>query len=161
VAAVAPLEPVDRLDVCDVRDEAAHGYRHESRRGELLLAGAVGIGPLDDGTPLADAGRLILGGESFRVRSRGGRALVVVLRSRSPVIARSLRAQAGLAVPVDVPAMGILVRAAGREVARLSLENRPGWNEHVFRVSAEAVSEGATDLAFSGRYAAFHYWFYQ
>jgi len=162
VAAVASLEPADRLDVCDARDEAAHGYRYVSRRGELLIAGAVAIGPLDPGgLLLADAGRLIVGGESFRVRTRGGRALVVVLRSRSPVVARSLRAQGGVAVPVEVPGMGIVVRAGGREVARLALVNRQGWNEHVFRVPAAAVSEGATELAFSGRYAAFHYWFYQ
>jgi hypothetical protein len=164
VAAVASLEAVDRLDVCDARDEAAHGYRHESRQGEILLAGSVGLGPaaLPAGeTTLADAGRLIVGGESFRVRTHGGRALVVVLRSRSPVVVRALRAQGGLAVPVDVPGMGIVVRAGGREVARLELANQPGWNEHVFRVPAEAVSEGTTDLALSGRYAAFHYWFYQ
>ena len=46
-------------------------------------------------------------------------------------------------------------------MARLALSNRPGWNEHVFRVPAEAVSDGTTKLALSGRYAAFHYWFYQ
>ena len=67
---------MDRLDVCDARDEAAHGYRYLSRRGEILLAGSVGIGPvpLPTGeTTLADAGRLIVGGESFRVRTRGER----------------------------------------------------------------------------------------
>ncbi len=162
VAAVAALEPVDRLDVCDARDEAAHGYRYDSRRGELVLAGAVGIGPADGGgAPLADAGRLIVGGESFRVRTHGGRALVVVLRARSPVVARSLRAQGGVAVPIDVAGMGIVVRAGGREVAHLALANRPGWNEHVFRLPGDAVSEGSTGLALSGRYASFHYWFYQ
>jgi hypothetical protein len=161
VAAVASRERVDELDVCDARDEAAHGYRHESRRGELLLAGSVAIGPVDGGDVLADAGRLIVGGESFRVRTRGGRPLVVVLRSRSPVVARSLRAQGGVAVPVELPVMGITVRAGGREVARLALANRPGWNEHVFQVPASAVAEGTTELALSGRYAAFHYWFYQ
>ncbi len=161
LAAVASLEPVDRLDVCDTRDESAHGYRYDSRRGELVLAGAVGIDLVDGGAPLADAGRLILGGESFRVRTHGGRALVVVLRSRSPVVAQSLRAQGGLAAPVDVAGMGIVVRVGGREVARLALANRPGWNEHVFRVPADAVSEGSTALALSGRYASFHYWFYQ
>jgi hypothetical protein len=163
-AEVASLEEVDRLDVCDARDEAAHGYRHESRMGEVLLAGSVAVGPAarpEAGTMLADAGRLIVGGESFRVRTHGGRALVVVLRARTPVVARALRAQGGLAVPVDVPGMGIVLRAGGREVGRLSLANRPGWNEHVLRVPVEAVSEGTTDLALSGRYSAFHYWFYQ
>jgi hypothetical protein len=102
-----------------------------------------------------------VGGESFRVRTHGARDLVVVLRSRTPVVARAMRAQGGLSASVEAPEMGILLRAGGREVARLALPNRPGWNEHVFRVPAEAVSDGTTDLALSGRYAAFHYWFYQ
>ena len=164
MGAVSALQEVDRLDVCDTKDEATHRYRYESRRGEILLAGSVGIGPVSSPTgetTLADAGRLIVGGESFRVRTRAGRDLVVVLRSRTPVVARAMRAQGGLAVPVDVPEMGILLRAGGREVARLALPNRPGWNEHVFRVPAEAVSDGTTDLALSGRYAAYQYWFYQ
>jgi hypothetical protein len=161
-SAVGALEEVDHLDVCDSVDEATHRYRYESRRGELLLAGTVGIGLLPSGeTTLADAGRLIVGGESFRVRTRAGHPLVVVVRSRTPVVATALRAAGGLAVPLDVPEMGLIVSAGGREVARLTLPNRAGWNEHVFRVPAEAVSEGATDLALSGRYAAFHYWFYQ
>ena len=162
MAAVAPLEEVDRLDICDARDETAHGYRYDSRRGEMLLAGAVGIGPEPGGgATLADAGRLIVGGESFRVRTRAGRDLVIVLRSRSPVVATALGARGAVAVPVEVPEMGIVVRAGGREVARLALPNRPGWNEHVFRVPAAAISETTTALALSGRYSAFHYWFYQ
>ena len=54
-----------------------------------------------------------------------------------------------------------MVQAGGREVARLALRNAPGWNEHLFRVPAEAVGEGFTSLELRGRYAAFHYWFYQ
>jgi hypothetical protein len=111
---------------------------------------------------LADAGRLIVGSESFRVRAPAARDLVVVLRSRSPVVARALGARGAVAVPVEVPEMGIVVRAGGREVAHLALPNRPGWNEHVFKMPASALSPGGeTDLSLSGRYAAFHYWFYQ
>jgi hypothetical protein len=102
-----------------------------------------------------------VGGESFRVRTHAGRDLVVVLRSRTPVAANAMRAQGSLSTPVEVAEMGILLRAGGREVARLALPNRPGWNEHVIRVPAEAVSDGTTELSLSGRYAAFHYWFYQ
>jgi hypothetical protein len=163
-AAVASLEAVDRLDVCDSADEAAHRYRHHSRRGEVLLGGAVGIGPLPPAAGegvLADAGRLIVGGESFRVRTHGGRGLVVVLRSRSPLVATTMRARGTAAVPIDVPEVGIVVRVGGREALRLARPNGPGWSEHVFRVPPDLVSEGATDLELSGRYPAFHYWFYQ
>jgi hypothetical protein len=64
-------------------------------------------------------------------------------------------------VEVGVPATGIVVQAGGREVARLSVENAAGWNEHVVRLPADAVGDGSTRLELSGRYAAFHYWFYQ
>jgi hypothetical protein len=164
-AAVSGLALADRLDVCDPQDEAAHGYSISSRRGELLVAGSVAIGPLGDGAgtrSLADAGRLVLGHESFRVKTTAGRDLVVVIRSRSSIVARSLRGSGGLAVEVAVPRVGIVVRAGpGREVARLAADNAPGWNEHVLRVPKDAVGEGSTRLELDGRYAAFHYWFYQ
>jgi hypothetical protein len=163
-AAVSGLLRTDRLDVCDPQDEAAHAYSVSSRRGELLVAGSVAIGPLggDAGAPrLADAGRLVLGGESFRVNTRAGRELVVVMRSRSSIVARSMRSSGGLSLEVAVPRVGIVVRAEGREVARLGAANAPGWNEHVVRVPADAVSEGVTRLELDGRYAVFHYWFYQ
>ncbi len=163
-AAVSALERTDQLDVCDPLDEAAHAYRYASRRGELVIAGSVAIGPVGSGSGerlLADAGRLVLGGESFRVRTRAGRDLVVVLRTRSSLVARALRASGGFAAEVEVPEAGVVVLADGREVARLALSNAPGWNEHVFRVPAAAVGEGFTRLELRGRYAAFHYWFYQ
>jgi hypothetical protein len=163
-AAVAGLEETDRLDVCDPRDEAARGYRVVSRHGELLLSGSVAISPtaLPGGeTDLADAGRLVLGRESFRVRTRAGKDLVIVLRTRSTVMAVARRAQGAVAANVDVPVAGIVVRAGGREALRAERENRTGWNEHVLRVPAAFVGEGTTDLQLSGRYASFHYWFYQ
>jgi hypothetical protein len=161
-AATAALELADRLDVCDASDERAHGYRYRSRSGEILLAGSVAVGPLGaGGPPLADAGRLILGGESFRARTRGGRELVMVLRTRSTILARGLRAGPALASEVEIPEAGILVRAGGRTVLRAALRNAPGWNEHVLRVPGEAVADGETSLELVGRYAAFQYWFYQ
>jgi hypothetical protein len=158
--AVASLELTDRLDVCDPRDEAAHGYRYDSRHGELLLAGSVSIGPAGE-APLADAGRLILGGESFDVRTRAGRDLVIVMRTRSSIVARGLRAMGGLASEVAMPEAGVLLTAGGMAPLRLRLPNAPGWNEHVLRLPKEAVAEGSTHLELRGRYASFQYWFYQ
>jgi len=95
--------------------ESAHGYAFESRSGELLLAGSVAIGPVGGtGEALADAGRLIAGGESFRVRTRGGarsrRGPPVALADRGD----GRRAQGPAPVSLDVAQMGIRVRAAGR-----------------------------------------------
>jgi len=162
--AVAGLEPADRLNVCDPSDEAAHGYRYRSRRGELPLTGSVAIGPVSAAfgeRRLADAGRLILGGESFSVRTRAGRDLVMVLRTRSSVVARFMREGRGVATEVAILEAGIVIHAGGRAVARVALPNAEGWNEHVIRLPAEAIAEGETRLELRGRYAAFHYWFYQ
>jgi 4-amino-4-deoxy-L-arabinose transferase-like glycosyltransferase len=164
VGATAGLAETDRVNVCDTRDEQVHAYRYDSRQGELLLAGSVTLGEVPGHgrkRMLADAGRVILGGESFRVKTRPGRDLVVVLRTNRTVVARTLRAQGGLAVPVELAEAGIVVRAGGRVAARLELPNLPGWNEHVFRIPAESITGQTTELQLSGRYAAFHYWFYQ
>jgi hypothetical protein len=159
-AAVAGLQLGDRLDVCEPKDEAAHDYRYDSRHGELLLAGSVSIGPAGD-APLADAGRLILGGESFRVKTHAGRELVIVMRTRSSIVARGLRAEGGIASEVAIPEAGLLIRAGGLPPLRLRLPNAPGWNEHVIRLPGEGVAEGATRLELRGRYAAYQYWIYQ
>jgi hypothetical protein len=162
--AVDALDRVDSLDVCDPVDEVGHRYFYSSRQGEVLLAGSVAIGPVPDGSGvrrLADAGRLILGGESFRVRTRAGRDLVMVVRTRESVVVRAMRAAGGLASEVAIPEAGIVILAGSREVARVALKNAPGWNEHVIRLPGEAIGDGETRLELRGRYAAFHYWFYQ
>jgi hypothetical protein len=162
-AATAALTLEDRLNVCDSRDEADHHYTFESRAGEVLLGGSVEIDPAPGagGEPLADGGRLIVGHESFRVRTRGGRELVIVLRTHSSTTTRLFRSPGPSAVPVEVDSAGIVVRAGGRPVAQVTLPNRQGWNEHVLRLPASAVGEGETSLELSGRYASFQYWFYQ
>jgi hypothetical protein len=164
LAAVAGLEEVDRLDVCDRQDERAHDYSVSSRMGELELGGFVRLDdcPADGTTVLvADAGRVILGGERFRVRTRAGRELVVVVRSHRRGEARALRAGGGLVASLDVPTSALVVHTEGREVARVEWSNDDGWTEHVFRVSADAVGDGSTPLEVAGRYTAFHYWFFQ
>jgi hypothetical protein len=164
LATVEDLEEVDRLNVCDHEDELAHGYRFRSRRADLVLGGSVEIGDyaLPTGAvTVADAGRAILGYESFRVHAERGRPLVVVLRSHSDVEVRVLGAHGGLVRRLEMPVARLAVEAQGREVARLDLENAPGWNEHVFEIAADALGEDATDLRLSGQYASFSYWFFQ
>jgi hypothetical protein len=164
LAAVAGLTQVDRLNVCDRVDEAAHGYRYDSHQGEIELAGSVRIDDyaLPSGAlTVADAGRAILGSESFRISARRGRDLVVVLRTNARVEARALRAQGGLATSLEMDEAGLVVRAEDRPVLRLALHNQPGWNEQVFRLPGDVLADGTTALHFAGRYAAFYYWFYQ
>ena len=89
--AVATLTEVDRLNVCDPADEAAHRYRFESRLGNLRLLGAARIDQYGNGTRVADAGRAIIGSESFEVNAAPGRDLVIVLRTAQVVPVTVLR----------------------------------------------------------------------
>jgi hypothetical protein len=162
--AVQGLQEVDRLNVCDSRDETAHAYRFHSRLGGLLLHGTVRIDtyPLPSGPEVvADAGRAILGRESFRVRTHRGRDLVVVMRTAASVDAATMRATGSGVFGVEVQEAGFLVRAGGRPAARFSFPLRPGWNERVFRIPGTFLEEGTTALELSGRYASFYYWFFQ
>jgi hypothetical protein len=163
-AAVAGLEEVDRLNLCDRQDELDHGYRHRSRQGDLHLGGFVRIDDYPEASgalTVADAGRVILGEERFRVRVRPGRELVVVVRSHPRAEGRALRSGGGVVVALEVPQAGLVVEADGRVVSRLELTNAPGWNEHVFRVPGDALEKDQAELRLSGRYTAFHYWFFQ
>ena len=168
IRATAGLQEVDRLNVGDVRDEAAHAYRRDTRRGDLLLFGGVRIddyeGP-DGKLAVADGGRPILGRETFRVKTTAGRELVVVFRTHGEVQGRTTRSGAGAQGAqshlIEIPQAGFVVRTGGRTLPPLSFPNRPGWNEHVFRVPGDTLGSGQTELTLFGRYASFQYWFYQ
>lgn len=163
---VRGLAEVDRLNVCDSRDEAAHGYEFGSRLGNLRLNGAARLAPYSlRGSPrnevVADGGRAILGSESFEIRTRRGKDLLVVLRTASSVTANVFRASGSGQVGIEFPEAGIVFRAGSQIAGRLSFRPRSGWDERVFRVPGALVGEGHTRLTLSGRYASFYYWFFQ
>jgi hypothetical protein len=183
--AVQGLQEVDRLNVCDGRDEAAHDYEFRSGLGGLRLFGtprvasysmAGGSGGTGESPPLegraridseranykvADAGRLILGEESFRVRTSAGRDLIIVLRTADAVIAGILRASGSGQFPLEIREAGIVLRVEGQTVGKVAFHPRPGWDEQVLRVAADRVQQGHTRLTLSGRYASYYYWFFQ
>jgi hypothetical protein len=165
MAAVQGLQEVDRLNVCDSRDEAAHGYEFRSGLGGLRLFGAPRVAAYAsgeaDGQRVADAGRLIIGEESFLVRTPARRDLIIVLRTADSATAGVLRASGSGQVPMEIPEAGIVLRVDGKTVGRVTFRPRPGWDEQVFRITADRVQEGRTRLQLSGRYASFYYWFFQ
>jgi hypothetical protein len=110
---------------------------------------------------VADAGRLILGEESFRVRTTAGRDLVIVLRTADSASAGVLRASVSGQFPLQISEAGIVLRVEGKTVGKVSFHPRPGWDEHVLRVTADRVQAGQTEISLSGRYASFYYWFFQ
>jgi hypothetical protein len=164
---VSGLKEVDRLNVCDSQDEEAHGYRYSSQLGNVALHGTVRIdsypsGPSEaDTKAVADAGRMILGYESFRVKASPGRDLVLVMRTAGSAQVAVRRAAGSGMFELEVPEAGILVTADGLPAGRMGFRPEPGWNEAVFRIPARLVAGGETTLVLQGRYTSFFYWFFQ
>jgi hypothetical protein len=158
---VAGLAEVDRLNVCDARDEASHQYEADSRMGELVLGGVLQIDEVGlpaGSPPLADGGRLIVGTERFRVQTRAGRDLLMVMRTHGRIEARALP---GRVAELELEQLRFTILVEGRPALEVALPGGRGWREHVLRLPAAAIRAGATRLELNGRYTSFQYWFYQ
>jgi len=162
--AVRGLSEVGRLNVCDSRDERAHGYRFRSRSGGRRLHGTPRIGsyPGTEGVPevVIDAGRAILGEEVFRVRCEPNRDLVVVMRTAGAAGANVLAAEGTSRHTIEFPQAGLILEVNGTQVARSSFQPSD-WDELTFRVPAAVLAGPEASMRISGRYASFHYWFFQ
>ena len=159
--AVGGLREVDHLNVGDPRDEAAHAYRQRSRLGHADIGATVRVDAYASGPRVADAGRAILGRESFLVRTVPGRDLVVVMRTAAAVDAAVLRVGGGGITGLTFPTAGVAVSVDGQRAGTFRLEPASGWDEWVLRLPGSAIRTGSTRLELSGRYASFYYWMYQ
>jgi hypothetical protein len=163
--AVGGRERVDRLNVCDTRDEEAHGYEVSSSAGNVRLAGAARVDRYGDGDAgagrLADAGRLVRGYERFTVATRPGRDLLIVSRTSSSARVVVWSGAGATAYELDVPEAVVTLRVDGRPAGTSSFRPRPGWDEMVLRVDGALIAGTRTTLELRGRYAAFRYWLYQ
>ncbi len=166
LAAVRGLAEVDRLNVCDAKDERDHDYAFVSKAGLAPLYGTVhgdtyaATGGAA-GEAVLDGGRAILGGETFSVATRPGRDLLIVLRTAPAVDVNLLRASGPARVTVQFAEAGLIVSADGQVSGRSSVPLHPGWNDVVLRVTGNLVRQPRTRLGISGRYGSFRYWFFQ
>ena len=161
VQAVAKLAEVDRLNVCDPADEAAHGYRFESRLGNLRLHGAARIDQYVSGTRVADAGRAIIGSESFEVNAAPGRDLLIVMRTAQVVPVTVLRPGGSGGEPLQFVESELDVTADARPAAHARFRPGAGWDEAIVLIPGAALTRPRTRLEMTGRFAAYRYWFYQ
>jgi hypothetical protein len=160
LADVAGREEVDRLNVCDSASERAHGYEVVSQLGDLRLWGGVKRGRYAGGREVMDAGRAIFGEESFLVRTRKGKDLVIVLRTTSTVPVNVRRPSGARRFTIDVPRALVEV-GSGTAVAKGEFAPGPEWSEVALRLPGAALEEGRTKVRVRGRYASFQYWFFQ
>jgi len=160
LASLAGLREVDRLNVGDPRDEASHDYRATSRLGGLQLFAGVRVAPDAQGATLLDAGRPVLGAESFRLRHGRG-DLALVLRTAASLAAPVWRPSGASRHELAFDRVDLSLLAEGREALRVELAPGPGWEERALRVPAALLGGGATRFELRGRFASFRYWAFQ
>jgi hypothetical protein len=153
---------VDRLNVCDSREESDHAYSFHSSTGALRLWGAVRLDGYPGGAgPIADGGRAILGGESFRISAETGRDVLVVLRTAPAIDANLLQVSGPRRVGLEFPEAVLSIAIDGQTAVRETFRTQAGWNEHAVRIAGNLVRGPRPRLEVSGRYASFQYWFFQ
>jgi hypothetical protein len=159
--AIAGRREVDSLNVGDARDEDAHVYRVRSDVGDLRLHAGTRVAPNADGVALADAGRAVLGEESFELRVTPGRELVLVLRTAPELVARVLRPAAARGVGVAFDEAWVELSVDGRPAGGRRFRPASGWDEIAFEVPGESIRSERLAVRLVGRYASFRYWAFQ
>ncbi len=127
-------QPLDSLNVGDVADEKAHGYKISGRQPSfsepksILTTSSYEA----DGFSMSESGRRHSGWEEFSVKSTPGKPLVLVARSR-------LNPDAGQTV---------MVWANGRQVGlwKNSNERDTAWQEYEFTIPAEQITGDRTTI---------------
>jgi hypothetical protein len=159
---IGALAEVDRLNVCDSKEEAAHEYAFSSSTGAFRLWGTVRTDVTGGGErTVADGGRAILGWESFRVAARPGRDLLVVMRTAPAIDANLLQASGARRVGVEFPEAALIVSVDGQIALKDTFRPTSGWGERVLLVTGNFLRGERPRLEIGGRYASFQYWFYQ
>ena len=148
------LTLVDRLDVADLDDEAAHNmeWQQDARRpGFPTEVQQLAYRVISDQEAL-DGGRLLTGGIAFDVATRPGEPLWIVARLHAH--------EAG----------AVRVRVHGRDAGRWAYPPVPGqWLETIFHVPAEQITTHQTHITLQvdaenadfRHYAPYYFWFLQ
>jgi hypothetical protein len=159
---VGSLVQVDRLNVCDSKEESAHEYQFSSATGAFQLWGTVRVDAYSPGeAPVADGGRAIFGWESFKVAAHPGRDLVVVMRTAPAMDANLLQAGGPRRVGVEFTESALSIAVDGQLPVKDTFRSAPGWGEHVLMISGHLIRGERPRLDIGGRYGSFQYWFYQ
>ncbi len=144
------LRLVDQLDVADLADEAAHGYRWRLVGEPPGFASEVHqfAYRADAALQLIDGGRALNGGDELRIRTQPGEDLMIVARLNA-ITPGAVR------VTIDGRDAGIwrYAAAAGE------------WQEASFWITGDQVTGPSARLGFEAvqgtRHVPYYYWFYQ
>ena len=157
------IKLIDSLDVVHEADEVAHGYETYCRVHGLWLHPFARSGTIN-GKTIFEAGRAVIGNDSFVVDAERGKPLTIILRTSA-----SLECPSNGAIPNRfstsfVNPLHLQVHIGGQPVADAYLTlstNVTEFTDVALTVPAESLPGGQTRLTIVGDHAAFGYWFYQ
>ena len=157
------LRLIGSLDVVHEADEVAHGYETYCRVHGLRLHPFARSGTID-GKTIFEAGRAIIGNDSFTVNAERGKPLTIILRTGATLDCPSDGAIPNRFSTSFVNPLHLQVHIGGQAVtdAYLTLStNATEFTDVALTVPAESLPGGQTRLTIVGDHAAFAYWFYQ
>jgi len=155
---------IDSLDVGYLVDEREHDYETWLRLRNMDLPVLHRHARLDQGD-YAEAGRLIVGSESFTVRNvRPGRPLTIALRtarSGGGLIARGAELAQFSRLEMNEE-LSLVVFVEGEPVAETTARLRHDqFSELIMTIPAQHVDRSELPVEIGGDHFSFGYWFYQ
>ncbi len=157
------LRLVDSLDVVHEADETSHGYETYCRVHGLRLHPFARSGTID-GKTIFEAGRAVIGNDSFMVNAERGKPLTIILRTAAKLECPSDGAIPNRFSTSFVNPLHLQVHIDDQMVtdAYLTLStNATEFTDVALTVPAESLPGGKTRLTVVGDHAAFGYWLYQ
>ena len=157
------LRLIDSLDVVHEADELSHGYETYCRVHGLRLHPFARSGTID-GKTIFEAGRAVIGNDSFTVKAERGKPLTIILRTAASLDCPSNGTIQNRFSTSFVNPLHLQVHIGGQAVtdAYLTLStNVTDFTDVALTVPAESLPGGQTRLTIVGDHAAFGYWFYQ
>ena len=157
------LRLIDSLDVMHEADEISHGYETYCRVHGLRLHPFARSGTID-GKTIFEAGRAIIGNDSFMVNAERRKPLTIILRTSASLDCPSDGTIPNHFSTTFVNPLHLQVHIGGQPVtdAYLTLStNVTEFTDVALTVPADSLPGGPTRLTIVGDHAAFGYWFYQ
>ncbi len=144
---------VDSIDTADIENEKKHSYRSWSAElGLPKRTFAIYASYADEPANIvADGGRVITGGESFKIKSTPGKELVIITRATSPF---------SIGVYIDGKPAAWWKNTSGSSETSL-------WHEPLITISGNFITSADTEVKFEVvdkhkmSYFTTYYWFYQ
>lgn len=165
IQSVAGMTLADRLDVGYLPEESAHDYRLFARVGNTVFHVAAATRWIG-GARVTEAGRVIVGSETFRIHVAPHVPLRLILRTTTDLPADASAFEGFFpAAPLGFNAdsrLNVLVDGESAGIFDVHLDtNTTVWSEVVLDLPADCIRRAQPEITVAGDHVAMCYWFYQ